>query len=241
MSEHSFFEHLFEKSKQITPYLDGQLAPLAASDPSLIHIGRPSSQTIRELYLSLEQQHPEAGSPYWLTRTWTLLCWQPIYIAFVSIYACRGLPNLTLMAQKVQPTFISGFQFESLDYFKGTESQLIEQAGKQLIELFDYFRAEMSEWTRIRPGFTRHLFADGVLGCMIKLHQMVPSLDEEYLMKQAQLWLQACELPEKLISSLNYNVHSNKLTLIRTSCCLVYKCEGRKLCNDCPRHPDNKR
>ncbi|MGF1805657.1 (2Fe-2S)-binding protein, partial [Aliivibrio sifiae] len=33
---------------------------------------------------------------------------------------------------------------------------------------------------------------------------------------------------------------SNQLKLVRTSCCLVYKCNGRNLCEDCPRHPDNK-
>lgn len=241
MSDHSFFDHLFEHSKQVTPYLDGHLAPLTSRDASLIHIDHSNSQSIRELYLSLEKEHPEAGAPYWLTRTWTLLCWQPIYVAFISIYACRGLPDLAKMAQKVQPRFISGFQFESSNYSQGTEAELIEQAGKQLIELFEHFRMEMSEWTRIRPGFTRHLFADGVLGCVVKLHQFIPTLDEDYLMQQARLWLQACELPEKLLQSLNYHPHSNSLKLIRTSCCLVYKCHGRKLCSDCPRHPDNKR
>ena len=241
MSDHSFFEHLFEYSKQVTPYLDGQLAPLATSDPSLIHLGHPSSQSIRELYVSLEKEHPEAGAPYWLTRSWTLLCWQPIYVAFISIYACRGLPDLTKMAQKVHPRFISGFQFESSDFSQGTESELIEQAGKQLVELFEYFRNEMSQWTRIRPGFTRHLFADSILGCIVKLHQLAPALDEEYLMQQARLWLHACRLPEKLLSSLSYDPHSNSLKLFRTSCCLVYKCHGRQLCSDCPRHPANKR
>lgn len=241
MSDYAFFERLFEHSKQITPYLDGQIAPLLTSDPSLIHIARSSSPSIRELYLSLKQEYPEAGSAYWLTRTWTLLCWQPIYVAFISIYACRGLPNLTSMAQKLQPTFVSGYQFESLDYRQGNESELITHAGKQLIELFNYFRDEMSQWTRIRPGFTRHLFADGVLGCIVKLHQSAPELGEEYLMQQARLWLQACELPEKLLCSLRYLPQSRELKLTRTSCCLVYKCNGRQLCSDCPRHPDNKR
>ncbi len=64
---------------------------------------------------------------------------------------------------------------------------------------------------------------------------------KEYLFDQGRQWLSACSLPEKLIASLTYNEESKQLSLVRTSCCLVIKCDGRKLCLDCPRHPDNKR
>lgn len=243
MSGHSFFEHLFEHSQQVTPYLHGAIKPLSEGGvkSTLIHIDRPSSESIRELYESLKLAHPEAGSAYWLTRTWTLLCWQPIYVAFVAIYSCQGLPKLSLIGQHVQPNFISGYQFDSEDYFQGTEQELVTLAGKELNVLFDYFRQEMSLWTRIRPGFTNYLFADGVLGCLVKLSHFAPDLSAEYLMTQAQQWLVACNLPEKLVGSLRYDETSQQLILVRTSCCLVYKCHGRELCTDCPRHPDNKR
>ncbi|MEX0332989.1 siderophore ferric iron reductase [Vibrio tubiashii] len=243
MSGHSFFEHLFEHSQQVTPYLHGTIKPLAEvnAEHPLIHIDRPSSEHIRQLYERLQLEHPEAGAPYWLTRTWTLLCWQPIYVAFIAIYSCQGLPKLSTIGQQVQPNFISGYQFDNEDYFQGTEQELIEHAGKELNALFDYFRQEMSIWTRIRPGFTNHLFADGVLGCLVKLSQFAPDLPGEYLIGQARQWLAACNLPEKLMASLNYDEASKQLVFVRTSCCLVYKCQGRELCTDCPRHPDNKR
>lgn len=243
MGEHSFFEHLFKHSKAVTPYLHGQIKPLPENsiEQAIIHIEQPSSDSIQRLFDNLKQSHPEAGSAYWLTRTWTLLCWQPIYVAFIAIYSCRGLPPLSSIAQHVQPNFISGYQFPSESYYEGTEQELIDRAGKDLNLLFDYFRQEMNQWTRIRPGFTRHLFADGVLGCLVKLNQNIPDLSGEYLLNQAQQWLKACELPEKLIRSLSYCESTKALTLVRTSCCLVYKCQGRQLCRDCPRHPENKR
>ncbi|KJY82121.1 (2Fe-2S)-binding protein [Vibrio galatheae] len=243
MSGLSFFEHLFEHSKQVTPYLNGSIKPFSNNtlDQTIIHIGCSSADSIQTLYENLKQAHPEAGAPYWLTRTWTLLCWQPIYVAFIAIYACKGLPKLSSIAQQVQPNFISGFHFSSAEYIGGTEQELIEQAGKELTTLFNYFRQEMTLWTRIRPGFTNHLFADGILSCLVKLHHDSPHLSGQYLLNQARQWLSACQLPEKLIASLTYDEESKQLTFVRTSCCLVYKCQGRKLCSNCPRHPNNKR
>ncbi|WP_100751654.1 siderophore ferric iron reductase [Vibrio salilacus] len=240
MTEHAFFETLFEHSRQVTPYLEGQIEPNELQTATLIGLGQPSSACIQTLYNNLQLAHPEAGSAYWLTRTWTLLCWQPIYVAFVAIYSCRGLPPLSSMTQNIKTDFVSGFHFTSLARLQGPEQTLITQAGKQLVELFDYFRDEMSQWTRIRPGFTNHLFADGILGCLVKLSHYYPHLSEQYLVEQGQLWLDACGLPAKLINSLSYNADSHNLTLVRTSCCLVYKCQGRALCRNCPRHPENK-
>tara|TARA_Y100001956_G_scaffold61135_1_gene60892 strand:- start:331 stop:1062 length:732 start_codon:yes stop_codon:yes gene_type:complete len=243
MSDHQFFEHLFKHAKQVTPYLDGKLASLPDNLTSehLIHIDHTCSEQIRQLYACLEKSHPEAGSAYWLTRTWTLLCWQPIYVAFISVYACQGIPDLRSIAQKIQPSFVSGFQFVDTTHQHGTIDELIELAGEDLTELFDYYRQEMNLWTRIRPGFTKHLIADGILGCIVKLSQFAPHLSHEYLKHQASQWLEACNLPTKLVNTLHLDEATSSLKLVRTSCCLVYKCDGRELCNDCPRHPDNKR
>lgn len=243
MNSHSFYEHLFERSRQITPYLDGtiEVIPDDAQAQKILHIEHPCSENIRELYETLKATHPEAGSAYWLTRTWTLLCWQPIYVAFVSIYSCGGLPDLLKIGQKVQPNFIAGYQFSDNHYTEGRTEELIVRAGAELEQLFSYFREEISHWTRIRPGFTNHLIADGILGSIVRLNQFMPDLNADYLHRQAQLWLSAFNLPLKLANTLHYDQNSSSLKLIRTSCCLVYKCDGRKLCSDCPRHPDNTR
>lgn len=240
MNDHSFFDHLFEYSKQVSPYLDGQISTAPCPDQHWITLEESCANDIQSLYHSLSIQHPEAGAAYWLTRTWTLLCWQPIYVAFISIYACRGLPKLSAMRQRIQPQFIAGFQFADATHQHGEIEHLVEQAGKELCTLFHYYREEMNSWTRIRPGFTNHLVADGILACMVRLSEYTPDLGYDYLRSQAQLWLRACGLPEKLINTLSYCEQTQSLKLIRTSCCLVYKCHDGQLCEDCPRHPDNK-
>ena len=78
MSNSLFFKRLFKYSKQVTPYLDGQIKTLASNSvkQSIIQIEYNSSEVIRNLYDNLKHSNPEAGAAYWLTRTWDLLCWQ---------------------------------------------------------------------------------------------------------------------------------------------------------------------
>ena len=144
------------------------------------------------------------------------------------------------MSQSIQSHFIAGFTFHNSELIFGSPEETIPIASLQLRSLFDSYRDDISLWTRIRPGFTNHLLADGLLNCIIKLQSFEPTLSSEYLIAQAQLWLEAFELPPKHLSNLKVDIVTNKLKLVRTSCCLVYKCDGRELCLDCPRHPDNK-
>ncbi|MDD9180438.1 MULTISPECIES: siderophore ferric iron reductase [Aliivibrio] len=241
MPNNDAFELLFSLSKQITPYLSGQLSPLATMDDEYsIHISRDNSNVIQALYERLSQDSEEGGNAYWLTRTWDLLCWQPIYISFISVYQLHAIPDIQNMSQLVQSNFISGFIFHHSELTFGSPEEIVPVAASQLMRLFDSYREEISPWTRIRPGFTNHLLADGLLNCILKLQMLQPELSNGYLMAQAELWLNAFNLPNKHLSSLKVDLVSNQLKLVRTSCCLVYKCNGRKLCDDCPRHPDNK-
>ncbi|USD40278.1 siderophore ferric iron reductase [Vibrio sp. SCSIO 43135] len=243
MQTDSFFQQLFDYSRQVTPYLEGEVTscPQDKTGFGLVHIDNDCSGDIQGLYLRLKQENPEAGAAYWLTRTWDLLCWQPMYLAFVSIYACHGLPPLKRIGQGMHANFVAGFSFESHQHTPASQEELIDMAGRDLQELYSFYRQSIDSWTRIRPGFTHHLIADGILGCLIKLQNFVPELTNDYLLAQAQLWFKAFQLPEKLLASLRVDDETGHLKLVRTSCCLVYKCEGRKLCADCPRHPDNKK
>ncbi|MEF1192735.1 siderophore ferric iron reductase, partial [Vibrio parahaemolyticus] len=90
MSE-PFFPQLFQTSQTITPYLHGDIGRI---ESDAIHIDNDINPIVQELYRQLSETYPESGRAYWLTRTWDLLCWQPIYVALVSIYGFQSLPNL---------------------------------------------------------------------------------------------------------------------------------------------------
>lgn len=235
--QETFFEQLSAHSLQITPYLYGRLGEPENGD---IGCGTNSAEVIQMLYQRLAQAHPEAGAVYWLTRTWDLLCWQPVSLAFIATYQCRGLPEITSISQQVVSTMVTGYRFSSAEVYRGTTSELIQRAGQQLQRLLSNYREQMSEWTRIRPGFTQHLLADRLIAYVMQLHHRQPQLPAQFLLEQAQQWLAACALPEKHLSTLSIQRETQSLCQVRASCCLVYKCNGRELCGNCPRHPDNR-
>ncbi|EGU45455.1 hypothetical protein VISP3789_04540 [Vibrio splendidus ATCC 33789] len=235
----SLHQKIFAYSKQITPYLSGSYGSL--SSKSIAITNDKSHIEIKRVYDGLAENHSEAGKAYWLTRTWDLVCWQPIYVTFVSIYGLHSLPDIKNIGQFRYKEFVTGYRFFNGDHQHGTPEELIPHAGQAILELTEFFRSQISEWTRIRPGFTNHLLADLLLGCLIKLQQREQSLTNEYITEQARLWLTACQLPENHLDSLKIDDTTGLLKLVRVSCCLVYKCDSRKYCDDCPRHPDNKK
>lgn len=235
----SLHQKIFAHSKQVTPYLSGSFGTLHSK--SIAITNDDSHKEIKRVYDGLAQSHPEAGKAYWLTRTWDLVCWQPIYVTFISIYGLQSLPDIKNIGQFRYKEFVTGYRFFNGDHQHGSPEELIPQAGEAILALTEFYRSQISEWTRIRPGFTNHLLADLLLGSLIKLQQHEPSLTNDYITEQAKLWLEACQLPENHLDSLKIDADSGMLKLIRISCCLVYKCDSRKYCDDCPRHPDNKK
>ncbi len=226
-----FHHHLFEFSSQVSPYLKGEVRqPL----PKEITLYEDCAKQVHGLYQQLAETSPEAGKAYWMTRTWDLLTWQPVYVAFISIYGLQALPNLRDISQEVHDTYVAGYSFPDGAHHHGDVYDLIDIAGKAITELFDFYLDQMNHFIRIRPGYSQHLIADRVLGCLIKLQAYRSELTHEQLLEQAHLWFDALNLPLKPVQGLAAS-HDNHSVLTRTSCCLVYKCNGRSLCEDCPR------
>lgn len=78
------------------------------------------------------------------------------------------------------------------------------------------------------------------MACLIRLQQRFPQMTNTTLREHAILWLQALGLDANSSHSLYETSLDQPLKLVRKSCCLVYKCEGRKLCEDCPRLEKNR-
>ncbi|MBY8048295.1 siderophore ferric iron reductase [Vibrio fluvialis] len=239
MQSQAAFESLFHYAQQITPYLDGRIGT-AQGNEDVIALTRNNGEVFASLYEELKAATPEAGQAYWLTRTWGLLCWQPVYLSFLSVYTQKALPDFTRLAQYRRPMFVAGFSFEPHEWQTGKRTQLIYQAAQQLNTLFEQYREAMNQFVRIRPGFTQHLLADMLLSCLVRLQQLRPHYSNAQILTQARLWLDAFELQEKHLASLKLDPETQQLKLIRSSCCLVYKCHGRSVCADCPRAAANK-
>uniref|UniRef100_UPI000B3592F2 siderophore ferric iron reductase n=1 Tax=Thaumasiovibrio occultus TaxID=1891184 RepID=UPI000B3592F2 len=200
------------------------------------------ARSTQSLYEQIATAFPEAGSAYWLTRTWELLCWQPIYTSMVAVYGCHGAPRLSDMSQQISGYFVTGFQLHSLEYHQGEVDALIDFAASEVSVLAEQYFTAMAQWTRIRPRFTQQLLADSVLSFMVRLSPYAREISAKDLQRQATLWLDALGLSQHLDTTLFIDkvapegikptAPSGKgeaektqwqLKHIRRSCCLVYK------------------
>ncbi|MGO2509737.1 MAG: siderophore ferric iron reductase [Vibrio hibernica] len=237
------YQQLFHFADHVTPYLRGELldqdahfnANMGFEDK--LFANKNNQDLLQEIYAKLQVAHPEAGHAYWLNRTWTLLVWQPVYISFISIYNLNALPSLSGMTQhwKGEANFVAGFTLQDVAMHDGTPEQLIEVAAAELKPLFEHYREQLDQHIRIRPGFTNHLLADALVVALLRLQDLHKDLPQQYIPEQAQLWLQAFDLPLKALQSLTFELTTNQWRFVRTTCCMVYRCDGRDLCDNCPR------
>ena len=236
---------LFDLCRQAFPYLDGkietenssQVAPLPSLDnqQNLTWLigSEQDGLIIKSLLQDLRQLSPDAGKTYYMTRTWELLCWQPMYISFIAIYGLKRLPDFFTFKQKYQHKSVYNFAFDSDQFSEAATEQLVSIASKQLKVLFEHYREQLNSLTPCRQGYTNRLTADLILSLLIKVSEFVPGFSYQNLLQHAQLWLKAMELPLHLANTLVIN---DKQIVIhaRTSCCLTYKANN-DTCINCPK------
>ncbi|MGB2078644.1 MAG: siderophore ferric iron reductase [Vibrio sp.] len=250
------YQALFSQAKGVTAYLDGYIcasphskakAPRCQSELDVAYLAEPAhgdlldpksdnQDKLASIYQTLEQNYPEAGHAYWLSRTWSLLTWQPVYISLLSIYGLKALPELDSLTQVWRPdlNFVAGFGLNGAQFYSDCPEVLISKAASQLKPLFESYREQLDSNVRVRPAFVNHLLADGLVASLLRFQQHLP-LDANQLAKHAKLWLQAFGLPEKSLEKLHFNSQTQLWEYTRTSCCMAYRCASGSLCQDCPR------
>ncbi|PKG38870.1 siderophore ferric iron reductase [Psychromonas sp. Urea-02u-13] len=234
---------ILDLCREVIPYLDGKIeknspSPLSQQINNKWLIGHAQDYlTIQALRDDLTKQHPNAGDDYLKARTWHLLCWQPIYITFISIYGLQRLPDFTGFKQQRQHNAIVGFIFQRDELTAGSTEQLIPLAAIQLKVLFEHYRTQFDSLERCRPGYAGRFIADLILGNLLKVKEINPNFNDQSVLSDAALWLNSMDLPEKLINSLTIK-ENQPINFIRTSCCLADKI-NKKLCTDCPKAHKN--
>lgn len=227
---------MFDLCRQISPYLDGDFQDISTDNNEKkiwLEGNEQDLFTIQTLHDDLQKNSPDAGNAYWMTSTLGLLCWQPVYIAFIAIYGLKQLPDFRKFKQQHQHNSVTGFVFQSNILTTGEAEQLIELAGDQLTPLFEHYRLQLDSFSRCRPGYVKRLIADLVLACLINIRDSLKVFSNQDLQRHAQLWLAALGLPAHLINALQIQ-DNQPISHIRTSCCLAYKA-NHELCTNCPK------
>ena len=228
---------LFLACLGVSSYLSGSINADDTCHPEkqtlLLNGTAQDVESIAYLYDSLKTAFPEAGQAYWITRSWDLLCWQPLAIAFIAVYQCQQVPTFMGFTQQVRLQMVSGFSFASSELLIGKETKLIKQVGKQLKLLFESYRLHLNELVRCRPGFANRLLADNLMAQLVLLKKQKPQMDNALIIEHAQYWFEVLALDNRLIASLHG--YENSIELKRSSCCLAYKIPAGKFCDNCPK------
>jgi len=227
---------ILDSCRQVIPYLDGKLEAPQAQQNLHTHWLTGDQQdkfTIDALKQDLQQLYPKAGNAYYQARLWHLLCWQPIYIAFISIYTLKKLPDFSGFKQQRQHNAIIGFTLQSERVISGETEQLIKLAAEQIKPILEHYRVMLNTLQRSSIHYTARFNADLILGNLLKVQQFDKRFSEQDVLAHAALWLNYFSLPDKLINTLIVN-NEQPIKLIRTSCCQADKI-NEQLCVDCPK------
>jgi siderophore ferric iron reductase len=230
-------EPLFTACKNVSELLAGSLTANANQDvaPPLRVTGQPQDiDSISYLYDSLMLAQPDAGQAYWITRSWNLLCWQPLSIAIIAVYQCHQAPSFSGFTQQIRAHSVSGFTLSANDIETGSIASLIATVGQRIGVLFEHYQQCLNEVVRCRPNFSKRLLADNLMLQFVRLQTLFPQFTSPILFEHAQWWFAALGLPNRLIDSLSVQEDST-LKLQRTSCCLAYKTSTGTLCDNCPK------
>ncbi|MFC0172249.1 siderophore ferric iron reductase [Vibrio comitans] len=232
---------LLDNCRTLSPYLDGQSHrnPKFAEGELWISSSEDELESLQYLYDSIRQAYPDAGRVYWATRTWDLLCWQPLAIAFVAVYQSGVAPSFDSFHQRVSPCLISGFQFQTQILQYDNIESLILRVSTDLEALFSQYRKRLNDITRCSENFSNQLLADNLLGNLINLQRLSPSTASATLLEQLQFWIEGLKLPTSIWNTI-VSSPNEPIVRVRRSCCLADRVEGGALCSDCPRLQSNK-
>lgn len=204
--------------------------------------GRDNRGVLETLYARLAETYPEAGQPFYATRLWTNIMWQPAYVAVLAVHAHGALPQVSAMAQCLKGIDISGFRLAPGKQREGSTESLIAHAGGELRAMADLVLGEINGLTKLKRVPALRLLTDRMLGLMLRLNQFVPGTSQADQRRFCALWLEAMGLTgQGDLEALRLADGREVLLVARKGCCLDYLAFPDTYCASCPKQDDDVR
>jgi siderophore ferric iron reductase len=233
MSQHPEFDHFLAFAARVHPALQGEAS--LAEDESIV-AGTDSTSVLDALYRFWQKSCPEGGQPYWSIRCWTMLVWQPVYLAVIGVHGVGALPSLTAIKQKLRQGIVAGFELPASPLRGAPREALIDLAGQELRLLADALLAQLTSLTRIRRVSAMRLVADALLAALVRLGQLKPDLGNEEILALSRRWLAVLDLAgQSDLMPITLSSGREQLALNRKGCCMDYRRAGGGLCASCPK------
>lgn len=230
---------LIALAEKITPLMQGScggkqslLRAVSATDAEKQDA---SGALLSQLYGYWRQQHPEAGQLYWLTRSWTMLSWQPIYLSLLSVYGIQAVPELRALSQTLhlEQGLVAGFSIANTPVYRGEKAMLIRNAANELWLLLSQLQQQFDQQTRLRPGLIKSLLADDLVACALRMQHLRDDLSHSELMEQIACWQNELKLLATPPTAFFVDKATQMLAFTRKSCCMHYRRNDGDYCANC--------
>ncbi|MDG9671436.1 siderophore ferric iron reductase [Hahella sp. CR1] len=215
------------------PALTGEIS---VDNTGLICAKADNQEVLTQLHNYWRNACPEAGAPYWAVRSWTMLVWQPTFIAVAAVHIVGAAAPLSELGQKYAKGVVAGFRTPPVALPTAAIERLIELSGAELAQVCEGFLEQLNRIAKVKPLIAKRLVADSLLSALSRLSLLSAPPDNDEIQHWAQAWLKAMDLVG--YSSLTpIPLHNGRLqlTLDRKACCLHYLRQDGELCASCPK------
>lgn len=234
MLSRSKLNDLIDIASGLYPVLQGRLESFNGEG---VRAGKNNEAELKRLLAHLQQHFPEAGAPYWSVRSWSLLIWQPIALAVISVHCLNIRLPLTAINQDEKQGVISGYSLMDIPCHSGEVAELIEQTAKELRLLCGLFFSDLNHVMALREALARRLVADILLHTLNFVSKQYLNLSNQHIEQIGKLWLSHMGLlGESDFIPITLKNGSERLFLNRKSCCFDYRRAGGSVCASCPKN-----
>jgi siderophore ferric iron reductase len=214
------------------PALAGRIGPAAAGE--LVAGGDPAPMAA--LVDGWRQRHPEAGPLYWASRCWTLIIWQPLYLAVWAVHGSGAVPRLGTLAQRVRGGMVAGYALEAHEPETLPVAAAIrcaaDEAGTVAARLYD----DLTKQVRLHPKMASRLQADSLLSALLAVARARPDWDADHTVALGEAWLDAMRLAgHSGVMTFDLPGGGRGLGLARKVCCQHFRRADGELCASCPK------
>jgi len=207
-----------------------------SSGPGQIMTSDMPQPSVHELVAYLQKAYPEAGPHYWSARAYSLLVWQPAYVAVLSVHLAGALPQLHGIGQAYRNGFVWGLTLPATTPYSADLDAMIPKAGRMIAQIAHVLGSSLTHDISIHHKFAARLLADCIMAALLIVQRQRPDLHNIVIRDRSQQWLEAADLPGcSGVVPIRLDDGRERLALERRVCCQHFRRHDGGLCSTCPK------
>ncbi|MEX3952436.1 siderophore ferric iron reductase [Paraburkholderia sp. EG287B] len=246
MAANRALDDMLQLAARLVPGLQGVVAARPAQ--GIVHTrpappnGDANRAALDALLAFWSRTYPEAGRPYWSSRCWGILIWQPLYLSVIGVHAAGVSLSLADIAQPIAEGWTREVRIRDHEPAQGDTHVLIAHAAREIASCCEQMHDELMPVIRLNPAAARGTQADVVLAALLAARKARPEWSDAQVEAHGQRWLAALGLQGcSGYFPFSRTDGASALALERRTCCYHYRRRDGELCSTCPRLAKHER